>query len=211
MSEKANPAVATAHQAPAQIAVVPQNRPQRDLILSNKRSGLIVAVPVGAKLVDLFEAYEKKARFCVIMRIVISMSSSYRLNAKSSSGRTRIFSALAHPISDTDPRTRINTHPLRVFTLPTNPFSSPARLPESEKTTRKKELIWQEESAHNPHHFFFQVVGDSKRANPSGIQLSVIVVSSGCSGSVLLDKWTGAGGTANWSKSSRSLRSPRSK
>ena len=116
-----------AHQASAQIAVVPQNRPQRDLILSNKRSGLIVAVPVGAKLVDLFEAYEKKARFCVIMRIVISMSSSYRLNAKSSSGRTRIFSALAHPISDTDPCTRIKTHPLRVFTLSSNQFSSPAQ------------------------------------------------------------------------------------
>ena len=91
MSEKANPAVATAHQAPAQIAVVPQNRPQRDLILANKRPGRIVPVPVGAKLVNLFQAYDKKARFCVTMRIVLSMSSSYRLDAKSSRGRARIF------------------------------------------------------------------------------------------------------------------------
>ena len=93
MSEKADPAVATAHQAPAHCGMVPQNRPQRDLILTNKRPGRIVPVPVGAKLVDLLQAYEKKARFCVIMRIVFSMSSSYRLDASSSSGRARIFHA----------------------------------------------------------------------------------------------------------------------
>jgi hypothetical protein len=93
MSEKADPAVATAHQAAAHFGMVPQNRPQRDLILTSKRPGRIVPVPIGAKLVNLFEAYEKKARFCVIMRIVLSMSSSYRLNAKSSRGRARIFCA----------------------------------------------------------------------------------------------------------------------
>jgi hypothetical protein len=71
--------------------MAPQNRPQRDLILTNKRLGRIVPVPVGEKLVDLFQAYEKKARFCVIMRIVFSMSSSYRLDAKSSTGKARIF------------------------------------------------------------------------------------------------------------------------
>jgi hypothetical protein len=48
-------------------------------------------MPVGAKLVDLLQAYEKKAKFCVIMRIVFTMSSSYRLAAKSSRGRARIF------------------------------------------------------------------------------------------------------------------------
>jgi hypothetical protein len=91
MSDKANPAVATAHQAAAHCGEVPQNRPQRDLILTNKRPGRIVPVPVGTKLVNLFQAYDKKARFCVIMRIVLSMSSSYRLDAKSSRGRARIF------------------------------------------------------------------------------------------------------------------------
>lgn len=98
MSEKADPAVATAHQTAAQLGMVPQNRPQRDLILTNKQLGRIVPVPVGAKLVSLFEAYEKKARFCVIMRIVFSMSSSYLLNGKSSRGRARIFCALAREI-----------------------------------------------------------------------------------------------------------------
>ena len=92
MSEEADPAVTTAHQAPAQFGMDPQNRPQRDLILTNQRPGRIVPVPVGAKLVNLFQAYEKKARFCVIMRIVFSMSSSYRIDAKSSRGRARIFS-----------------------------------------------------------------------------------------------------------------------
>ena len=91
MSEKADPAVATAHQAVAQFGMLPQHRPQRNLILTNKRPGQIVPVPVGAKLVNLFQAYEKKARFCVIMRIVFSMSSSYRLDAKSSRGGRGFF------------------------------------------------------------------------------------------------------------------------
>ena len=91
MSEKADPAVATAHQAAAQFGIVPQNRPQRDLILTNKRPRRIVPVPVGAKLENLFEAYEKKDRFCVTIRMVFSMSSSYRLNAKSSRGEGEDF------------------------------------------------------------------------------------------------------------------------
>lgn len=93
MSEKADPAVATAYQAPAQCGMVPQNRPQRDLILANKRPGPTLAVPVGTKFVNFFQAYDKKARFCVIMRIVFTMSSSYRLDVKLSRGRARIFCA----------------------------------------------------------------------------------------------------------------------
>ena len=106
MREKADPAVATAHQAPAQFGMVPQNRPQRDLILTNKRSGLIVPVPVWPKSVNLLEGYEKKARFCVIMRIVFSMSSSYLLNAKSSRGGARIFCAPARKIKTPIPPIR---------------------------------------------------------------------------------------------------------
>ena len=95
MSEKADPAVATAHQAAGQFAMLPQNRPQRDLILTNKRPRRILPVPVRAKLENFFEADEKKPKFCVIIRIVFSMSSSYRLDAKSSRGRARIFCPLA--------------------------------------------------------------------------------------------------------------------
>ena len=138
MSEKADPAVATAHQAPAQCAMVPQNRPQRDLILTNKRPGRIVPVPVGAKLVNLFQAYEKKARFCVIMRIVLSMSSSYRLNAKPSRGRARIFCAppreIQTPIPAIGPRVIRYTFSLRRLTN----SASPARIPELQRLLGKK-------------------------------------------------------------------------
>ena len=98
MSEKADPAVATAHQAAAQFGMVPQNRPQRDLILTNKRLDRIDPVPVWPKSVNLLEGYEEKASFCVTMRIVFSMSSSYLLNAKSSRGGARIFCAPAREI-----------------------------------------------------------------------------------------------------------------
>jgi hypothetical protein len=94
MGEKTNPAVATAHQAPRQLGVAPQDRPQPDLILTNERPGPILAVPIGGKLVNLLQAYDKKASVCVIMRIVFCMSSSYHLDAKLSRGRARIFLAL---------------------------------------------------------------------------------------------------------------------
>ncbi len=93
MGEKADPAVATAHQATAQFRLAPQNRPQRHLILTNKRPGRVVPVPVGPKNVNLLEGYEKKDKFCVTMRIVLSISSSYPLDAKSSSGWAGSFCA----------------------------------------------------------------------------------------------------------------------
>ena len=141
MSEKADPAVATAHQAAAQFGMVPQHRPQRDLILTNKRPGRIVPVPVCPKNVNLLEGYEKKARFCVTMRIVLSMSSSYRLNAKSSRGRARIFCAPPREIQTLIPAIgpRVIRHP---FLLP--PLintASAARTPEFKRLLGKKEWL----------------------------------------------------------------------
>ena len=139
MREKANPAVATAHQAAAHIAVVPQNCPQRDLILTDKRPGLIVPVPVGAKLVNLFQAYEKKARFCVIMRIVFAMSSSYRLDAESSRGKARIFCAPPREIQTLIPAIgpRVIRHPFLLPSLINT--ASAARTTEFKRLLGKKE------------------------------------------------------------------------
>ena len=140
MREKANPAVATAHQASAHMGVVPQNRPQRDLILANKRPGRIVPVPVRAKPVNLFQAYEKKARFCVIMRIVFSMSSSYRFDAKSSRGRARIFYAPPREIPTwlpaIEPRVIRDKFPL----LPPINSASPARIPDLKRLLGRKRI-----------------------------------------------------------------------
>ena len=93
MSEKADPAVATAHQAPAQFGMDPQNRPQRDLILTNKRKDAVVLVPIRAKRKEFPDGYDKNARFSVRMLIVLCMSSSYSLDANASRGRARIFYA----------------------------------------------------------------------------------------------------------------------
>lgn len=138
MSEKADPAVATAHQAATQLRMVPQNRPQRDLILTNKRPGRILPVPVGAKLVNLFQAYEKKVRFCVIMRIVFSISSSYRLDAKSSRGWARIFCAPPSQIQTRIPATGPRVIRYTFLLLPLIHSAPPARIAELKRLLGKK-------------------------------------------------------------------------
>ena len=167
MREKANPAVATAHQASAHIGVVPQNRPQRDLILANKRPGRIVPVPVGAKPVNLFQAYEKKARFCVIMRIVFSMSSSYRLDAKSSRGRARIFYAPPREIPTWPPAIEPKGICDKFLLLPPINSACPARILELKRLLGRKRMGLTRVHRH-PRNFFFQVVGDSNKENLGG-------------------------------------------
>jgi hypothetical protein len=48
-------------------------------------------MPIRAKRKKFPDGYDKNARFSVKMLIVFCMSSSYSLDAKSSSGRARIF------------------------------------------------------------------------------------------------------------------------
>jgi hypothetical protein len=48
-------------------------------------------MPIRAKRKKFPDGYDKNARFSVKMLIVFCMSSSYPLDAKSSSGRARIF------------------------------------------------------------------------------------------------------------------------
>ncbi len=164
MSEKADPAVATAHQAAAQFGMLPQNRPQRDLILTNKRPGRILPVPVGAKLENLFEAYEKKARFCVIMRIVFSMSSSYRLNAKSSRREGEDFFATRRAIPTAIPA--IGTRVIRCALPPLLLIRSASLHAFLNQKDYLEKRMGMTRVAQKPNHFFFQVVGDLNRATP---------------------------------------------
>ena len=138
MGEKADPAVATAHQATAQFGMASQNRPQRHLILTNKRPGRVVPVPVGTKNVNLLEGYEKKDRFCVTMRIVLSISSSYRLDAKSSSGWARSFYAPPPKTQTLVPAIgpRLIYYAFLLLRLIHSP--SPARIPELKRLLGKK-------------------------------------------------------------------------
>ena len=93
MCKEANPAVAAAHGAALQISTIPQGRIQRQLILTNKRTGAVVLMPILAKRENFRDGYRKTVAFSVKMLIVLSISSSYSLDAKASRCRARIFYA----------------------------------------------------------------------------------------------------------------------
>jgi hypothetical protein len=91
MRQKPNPAVHAMHRAVPQLGVGLQNRVQSRLILTNKRVGAIILVPIRSKRENLLDGYDKKARLSVKIWIALHTPSSYLLDAKTSRGRTRIF------------------------------------------------------------------------------------------------------------------------
>jgi hypothetical protein len=124
IGEKPNPAVATAHDTAIQIAIVFQGRVECHLILTNKRTSAIVLVPILGKKENLLDGYGKKAKFSVTMRSSLGISSPYLLDARSSRGGARIFSAFA---SKPEPANRANhlrliAHQER-FSCPADPTS----------------------------------------------------------------------------------------
>ena len=93
MSQKANSAVTTVHRAVSPIRTIAQDVIQRQLILPNKRTSAVVLMPIFAKRKKLPDGYDKNAKFSVTMLSVCGIPSSYSLDAKTSSGRARIFYA----------------------------------------------------------------------------------------------------------------------
>ena len=93
MREEANPTVATANRTLFQIGTIAQDGIERQLILTNKRTGAIVLMPFLAKRKNFPDRYDKIARFSVKMLIVLCISSSYSLDAKASRCGARIFYA----------------------------------------------------------------------------------------------------------------------
>ena len=108
MRKEANPAVAAGHGALSPTRTIAQGRIERQLILTNKPTDAVVLVPILAKRKEFRDGDNKNERFSVTMLIVMSMSSSYSLDAKASRGRARIFYASAIKraplIRATDPR-----------------------------------------------------------------------------------------------------------
>ena len=93
MREEANSTMAAVNRAFFQIGTIAQDGIQRELILTNKRKGAIVPVPIFAKGKNFPDGYDKIARFSVKMLSGLSISSSYSLDAKASRCRARIFYA----------------------------------------------------------------------------------------------------------------------
>lgn len=93
MRQKANAAVCAANNATPQFGMGLEDRIQSGLILTDKRLGAIVLVPVIAKRENFPDGDDKKARFSLIMLSVLHTPSSYLLDAKASRGRARFFYA----------------------------------------------------------------------------------------------------------------------
>lgn len=91
MREEANSTVATANRAVFQTGTNAQDGIERELILTNKRKGAVVLVPILAKRENFPDGYDKTARFSVKMLSGLSISSSYTLDAKASRCGARIF------------------------------------------------------------------------------------------------------------------------
>jgi hypothetical protein len=93
MREEANLTLAAVNRATFQIGMFAQDAIEGDLILTNKRIGAVVLVPIFTKREQLRDRYRKSARFSVKMLISFCISSSYSLDAKASRCRARIFYA----------------------------------------------------------------------------------------------------------------------
>ena len=94
MCQEANSTAAAADRTACQTRMIAQDGIQREVILTNQRTSMVVLMPIRAKREEFPESYDKNAKFSVRMLILLCMSSSYSLDANASSGRTGIFSCL---------------------------------------------------------------------------------------------------------------------
>ena len=91
MCQEANSTVAAVDRTACQTGMIAQDGIQRELILTNKRTGAVVLMPILAKRKKFPDGYDKNARFSDKMLIVLDTSSSYSLDAHAARCRTRIF------------------------------------------------------------------------------------------------------------------------
>jgi hypothetical protein len=67
MREEPNPTPAAADRTACQIPMIAQDGIQRQLILTNKRTGTLVPMPIPAKRKEFADGYDKNAKFSVRM------------------------------------------------------------------------------------------------------------------------------------------------
>jgi len=91
MAQKANRAVTAVDRAACQTGMIAQDRVQRGLVLTNKRMGAIVLMPIRVKFKNFPGGYDKNAKFSVKMLSVFDTPSSYKLDANASRCRARFF------------------------------------------------------------------------------------------------------------------------
>ena len=94
MRQKANPTMAAVDRTACQTGIIAQDRIERCLILTNKRTRAIVLMPIRAKRIEFPGGDDKNARFSVKMLIVFCTPSSYELDADAARSRARFFIGL---------------------------------------------------------------------------------------------------------------------
>ena len=113
--QEANGTVTAVDRTACQTAIIAQDRIERSLILTNKRTSAIVLMPIRAKTKEFPGGYNKNARFSVKMLISFDTPSSYELDAQASRSRARFFCESAQKICA---RIAQRIHPPRSLLLP---------------------------------------------------------------------------------------------
>jgi hypothetical protein len=107
MREKPYPALHAASYATLQVGMRPQDRVQRGLILTDKRLGAIILVPIWSKRENSLDGYGKKAKLSVTIFRLSCTPSSYFIEARASRGRARFSMRYCkgspQPVGATDP------------------------------------------------------------------------------------------------------------
>ena len=91
MRQEADPTTAAVDRTACQIRMLAQNGIQRQLILTNKRIGAVVQMPLFGIRKEFPDGYDKNAKFSVRILMVSSMSPSYSLGADASRSRAGIL------------------------------------------------------------------------------------------------------------------------
>lgn len=91
MRQEADPTTVAVDRTACQMRILAQNGIHRQLILTNKRIGAVIQMPLFGIREEFPDGYDKNARFSVRILMVICMSPSYLLDAQASSGRAGIF------------------------------------------------------------------------------------------------------------------------
>ena len=96
MREETNPTTAAGERTACQTGMLAQDGIQRQLILTNKRKGAVVLMPIPAKSKEFADGYDKNASLSVRILMLLCMSPSYSLDAFASRGRAGIFYGSTH-------------------------------------------------------------------------------------------------------------------
>jgi len=161
--QEANGTVAAVDRTACQTGIITQDRIERSLILTNKRTSAIILMPIRAKRKEFPGGYDKNARFSVKMLSVFDTPSSYELDAHASRSRARFFYASAQELlrdaATTGPFHSDDLGSLTYLPVGTSPVSANSRY--WERRTRSGTSRIEE-----ANYFIFQVVGLFSRASP---------------------------------------------